>query len=135
PRGRAPAGADGHGETQLVARAAIAAKGSTTVAEAMAAVLEAVCDDAGWSVGRLHVAGPNGLIATSTWYLADPERHAALLRTTESTAAGLGAGLPARVVGSRRPAWVADIRTEPGLPLAEHLLGLGMQACFAFPVL
>jgi signal transduction histidine kinase len=49
---------------------------------------------------------------------------------------GPGEGLPGRVVETRRPECVADLRRNRGFPArAEHALELGLRSAFAVPIL
>ena len=68
-------------------------------------VLSDLCQLAGWPVGHLFVAnGPDSLVPTATWYLADPERFRVLRQVAQAMAVTAGPdGGPAGAGAGQRP--------------------------------
>ncbi|HVF14953.1 MAG TPA: diguanylate cyclase, partial [Acidimicrobiales bacterium] len=114
---------------RVVLRAAEAASSSATLEEAAAVVLADLCQLAGWPVGHLYVSGgPDSLVPTATWYLADPERFRVLRQVAQamSVAAGPNGGLPGRVLASGL--------AEAGDDVGEAAAQSGLVTAVAVPV-
>ena len=68
-------------ELSLLQEVAEAANEAESLDVALAWVLERICRHAGWPVGHALLADPDhpgGLVASSAWFMRDPERHAPL---------------------------------------------------------
>ncbi len=132
--GATPAGSEPTSPTHLdllsvVLRAAEAASGAATLDEAAAVVLADLCQGAGWPVGHLYVAdGPDALVPTATWYLADPERYRVLRQVAQAMAvvSGPAGGLAGRALASGRP--------EVGDDVGEAAAQAGLGRAVAVPV-
>jgi two-component system, sensor histidine kinase and response regulator len=122
---------------QLLRRVAALANETTTIEEPLQACLDAVCELIGWPVGHVYMRSPDmggPLISLPIWHLDDPDRFAAFREVTEETVLDIGEGLPGRVMGSGKPAWISDITRDPNFPRAGAAQNLEVRAGFAFPV-
>jgi diguanylate cyclase (GGDEF)-like protein/PAS domain S-box-containing protein len=115
----------------LLARVAVAANESASLAEAARTVLHQVCTHTGWPVGVLHVLdeGSGQLVPTESWQLT-PERFEPFRASLMRLRFGPGEGLPGAVLDSGQPAWSDTGPEVAGAgPAAARLRG-----SFAVPV-
>ncbi len=127
-------------QQQLVLLETIAtvANQSRSVEETLRVAVRAVCDHTGWSYGnayRLATAGPPRLTPADVWHAADPDRLAPFIALNQQAEFVAGQGLPGRVLGSGRAAWIADVAEDDNFPRADAARACGLHAAFAFPVL
>jgi diguanylate cyclase (GGDEF)-like protein/PAS domain S-box-containing protein len=75
------------------------------------------------------------LRATALWHdpLAGPS-VAAFADVSRRLKIAPGRGLPGRAYAFRRPAWVADVRTDGNMPRHNHALRAGLLTAVAFPI-
>ena len=121
---------------EFLRRVTVAANQSQTLEEALSVCLEAICNYAGWSVGRVYLASPSGEEALSTriWHLADPERFASFGQVNGSDAIARGVGLVGRVLASCQPAWSTDLTGKGEFDGAPAATAVGLRSGVAFPV-
>jgi PAS domain S-box-containing protein len=104
-------------------------------ADAVPAILQAVCDRLGWEVGAMWRADAEAgvLRCTDLW-------HAPAARVPEFTALcrritfAPGVGLPGRVWADGGPAWIPDVVKDSNFPRAPVAAREGLHGAFAFPV-
>lgn len=123
---------------ELLQEVAVAANEAKTSDEAFEKCLRDVCEHTGWPVGhvfRRSLDPEDGLEATSTWYLDDPERYGAFRDVTLERTIEPGVGLPGRVLETGQAEWVVDVQFDERLPFGAVAQDLGVRAGFAFPVL
>lgn len=97
-------------------------------------LLAAVGEGLGWHYGGVWLPAVSGpLHCVATWSAGGPplERFAAASRTLALTK---GEGLPGRVQARGRPAWIADVTTDPNFPRAAAASEAGLRAAFAIPL-
>jgi PAS domain S-box-containing protein len=105
-----------------------------TLEEAAPELIEAIGVALGWEVGGLwQVRRPRVLRCVASWYApgVDPTGFEKLSRDFVLRP---GIGLPGRVLETGRPAWVADVTTERGMPRAELAAHAGLRAAVGFPL-
>jgi two-component system NtrC family sensor kinase len=123
---------------QLLQLVAVTANQAVSVESAVQRVLEQVCTHLGWLLGHAYfLAGDSigELVPTALWYLEDPERFVPFQQATEMTRFVPGVGLVGQVLASGRPAWMADVRTDPNFIRAQQAQQVGLRTGFALPVL
>jgi PAS domain S-box-containing protein len=121
---------------RLLERVAVAANEASSVDDAYAITLAAVCAHTGLPVGHIFVAARDGtdqLVSSGIWRLEDPVRFEAFRRATEASRLSPGDGLPGRALETAGAVWGSDIRR----PMLRSSAGreLGLKAAMAFPVL
>jgi PAS domain S-box-containing protein len=97
-------------------------------------VLAAVGEGLGWHYGGVWLPVDGGALhCLATWSAGGPplERFAA---ASQTLALLEGEGLPGRVQARGRPAWIADVTTDPNFPRAADAAEAGLRAAFAIPL-
>ena len=122
--------------TQHAAVSALAE--STSLAEAVPRLLEAVGNGLGWDFGALwmpngHGRGNGALRCVQTW--SSPKIDARpFLDVCKEVELEPGVGLPGRVWKEGAPAWVIDVTSDPNFVRAPSAERAGLHTGFAFPV-
>jgi two-component system CheB/CheR fusion protein len=117
-----------HAVSRVLAEAA-------TLAEAVHAVLEAVCRTSGWQCGSLWAVDAERDVLRCVQGWCDPT-----LNTSEfdeagrTTTFGPGVGLPGRVWAGGTAAWVSDVSADDNFPRRQAAVRAGLHAALAFPV-
>lgn len=122
---------------QLLRQVAEAANAADSLETALQRCLEGICSYLAWPVGhvRLLAETPESrLHPTPLWYIADPERYAALRRATEQLPEISPAGLPGRALQRRQPVWITDAATDNRFKRRETVAAAGLHAALAFPI-
>jgi PAS domain S-box-containing protein len=109
---------------------------STTLAEAAAKVLRAICENLDWDHGALwNVDGAGGVLhCVETWHLSTADLPA-FDAASRSTTFREGVGLPGRVWASGQPAWIPDVLSDSNFPRAPIASQEGLHGAFGFPIL
>jgi PAS domain S-box-containing protein len=108
---------------------------STTVQEAAAGVLRAVCENLRWDVGCFWLADPEGnrLHCVAQWHGPDLPLAQFTIRSRERVFAS-GEGLPGRVWASRQSVWIPDLPRDENFPRLADACEHGLRSAFACPV-
>ena len=118
-------------ELRLLEAVVLATNESSIVEDALRGAIDAVCAHTSWPLGHAYVTGPSGqLTPTGIWHDDPGRRFAALRRVTEQTAFPEVTGLPGRVLGTGRAAWITDVATDSDFTRQN----LGARGAFAFPI-
>src|SRR5579884_2245438 len=96
--------------------------------------LQCICEHTGWPVGQAYEVDSVGTAHRWLTWQAAGSRWSTFLSASDDAVLSAGVGLPGRVVGSRRPAWVADVGDDRNFPRAQAARGAGLHGGFAFPV-
>jgi len=122
---------------ELLQGAAIASNEASSFEEAMRTCLALMRDQLGIPLGRVYLVteGAEEAVSTDICYSSDPEKFDAFVRATDSIRFAPGVGLPGMVLADGEPAWVEDVREDPGFLGAEAARRCGVAAGFAVPVL
>jgi PAS domain S-box-containing protein len=89
----------------------------------------------GWTLGAMwEVRDDRGLLCCSDTWRADPSVAEAFARASHDATFERGVGLPGRVWGKDRPAWIRDVVDDPNFPRAQVAADCGMHGAFAFPI-
>jgi two-component system cell cycle sensor histidine kinase/response regulator CckA len=110
---------------------------ATTLAEAGAGILRAICESLDWQAGVLWILDRerDALRCVEIWRPSDVELGAFERVTREMTFAR-GVGLPGEVWASGRAMWHRDVTTlaEPRFPRLAHATAAGVRGAFGFPI-
>lgn len=121
---------------QLLQVIAMAANSARTLEDALGVAIREVCTRIGWPVGHVYLydEARDALVPTDIWHFDNPNRFTTFRRVTEKTVVPSGLGLTGRVHLTGKPAWIYDMRVEPGQPRALSGEGIGVRGAFGFPV-
>ncbi len=102
---------------------------------AMAAILQPVCEALGWDEGLLWVVDESAqrLRCHSMWTVSGTASEHYGTASRELTFQ-CGVGLPGRVWASTKPEWIADVTQDLNFPRAALAEQAGFHAAAAFPV-
>ena len=124
------------GERRLAAQhaATTALSEGTTLEEAAAPFLEAVCEALGWEAGSIFAVDEEGgvLRAVDTWHR--PGVGETLVHATRRTAFRRGVGLPGRVWETGAPVVIGDMEAEVTFPRSGAAGADGLHAAVAVPI-
>ncbi|WP_053225796.1 PAS domain S-box protein [Solirubrobacter soli] len=102
--------------------------------DAFPRLLAAVGEGLGWHYGGIWLPVASGALhCVATWSAGGKplERFAAASRTL---VLGPGEGLPGRVQARGRPAWIADVGSDPNFPRGQDARTAGLHSAFAIPL-
>jgi PAS domain S-box-containing protein len=103
----------------------------------METFLEEVCTFTGSAVGHVYLPAlqnPMRLEPSNIWYMTEPEKFQVLRNVTRRTAFESGKGLPGRVLSSKAPHWIQDLREDGNFPRALMGNDIGVRSGFGLPV-
>jgi signal transduction histidine kinase/DNA-binding response OmpR family regulator len=123
---------------ELLQDITIAANEATSSAEALQFAVDRICAYMGWPVGHAYLAvAPGGAQWTPTaiWHLENAEQYSAFQQATQTAEFAVGEGLIGQVGALKKPAWNADVSTDPVFRRRHAALAAGLKAGFAFPIL
>jgi two-component system, cell cycle sensor histidine kinase and response regulator CckA len=110
---------------------------ATTLAEAGAGILRAICESLDWQAGVLWILDHerDTLRCVEIWRPSDVELGA-FERVTKEMTFARGVGLPGEVWASGRAMWHRDVTTlaEPRFPRLAHATAAGVRGAFGFPI-
>ncbi len=106
-----------------------------SASEALQAAMRAICESEAWDCARYFVPGnqPDVLHFSDGWAGNDPA-IAAFLRDSEGFRYDTSVGILGVAWREGRPAWSADISTDPRVAQGAVALRHGMRGLFVFPV-
>src|SRR5919108_3870349 len=99
-------------------------------ATAYPALLAAIGESLGWDVGAVWEPGEDGLLRCAHAWPDGGD----FIAETRSITLQAGEGLPGRVWGAGKPAWITDVPPDSDLPRAAAAARAGLLTAFAFPV-
>jgi PAS domain S-box-containing protein len=108
---------------------------ATTLQEAAPHLVRAVCEGLGWDAGAFWAVDPHAgvLRCLESWHLpAVPEAAWGAFCRRQTFPPGVG--LPGRIWGSGRPAWVADVTEDADAPRTPVAAPEGLHAAFGSPI-
>ena len=128
----------GSGERRLTAEyvAARALLDATSIEEASARTLQAICESLGWEHGALWTVDREGdcLRCAQIWSVSE-SRFPEFQAVSQGMTFGRGIGLPGRVWANAMPAWIPDVVADTNFPRAPIAAREGLRGAFGFPVL
>jgi len=108
---------------------------STTLAEAAAHVLGAICENLDWDHGALwNVDRAGGVLRCVATYHLGTVDLPAFDAASRGTTFHAGVGLPGRVWASGQPAWIPDVLSDANFPRAPIASQEGLHGAFGFPI-
>ena len=125
-------------DMELLQTITIAANQATRVEDAMQIALDQVAMHTGWPLGHVYLQAEDDsmeFVPLDVWHAGTLERFAEFRQATQAARLPAGKGLPGRVFGTGKAAWVRDVTAEPDFPGAKMLGELGLKTAFAFPLL
>jgi two-component system, sensor histidine kinase and response regulator len=108
---------------------------STVLADAIAKILQAICETLGWQVGAMWNADKrsNSLNCVQVWH--DPAGNLAEFEAiTRQATFPPGVGLPGRVWQNGKPFWIPDVVEDSNFPRAPVATKVGLHGAFGFPI-
>jgi PAS domain S-box-containing protein len=109
---------------------------SPTLAGARVAMIKALCEALGWSVGVGWLADHDtGLLSATTVWAADGIVADSFRELTLATSFQRGQGLPGRVWATGEPVWIEDLRRDAGFSRTAAADRAGLRSAIAFPVI
>ncbi|MFN2504448.1 MAG: PAS domain S-box protein, partial [Acidimicrobiales bacterium] len=107
---------------------------AATLEDVAPVVLAAIGESLDWDVGGLWLVDGDELRSLNGW--AGPGfQDAAVAMEDEFRRLPGQEGLPGRVRGTAEPAWIEDLRCDPGFPRKAVAEQYGLQSWFAFPII
>lgn len=108
---------------------------ATTTAEALPAILQALCQGLAWQLGVIWSVQhqTHCLHYSGSWHL--PTFSQTLVEANQQTTFAPGVGLPGRVWMTHQPLWIADLSQDTNFPRAIAAVEAGLQTAFGFPIL
>ena len=103
-------------------------------ADAMPAILRAICDSLGWQVGAVWRVDERGNVLRCTDLWSAPGSATVFTDLSRQLTFAPGVGLPGRVWAEGRPAWIPDVACDPNFPRASAAASSGLHAALGFPV-
>ncbi len=122
----------------LLHHIAVTSNELTDASQAFQLTIDAVCRELGWDVGHVYQRIADGqatLAPTGLWHGADLEKYRPFRELTARTRFREGEGMPGRVLQSRKPIWVDDVRKDPSFPRRVALEALPSCCGVGVPVL
>ena len=118
-------------ELRVLEAVAGAANAAATLEAALEVAVARLGEYAGWPLGHAWLRVPDGdtLRSSHIWHVSSPDLHDAFRAATGELTFQPGEGLPGRVLGTGKPAWVADV---PAARLPREAAGIA--GAFAFPI-
>jgi PAS domain S-box-containing protein len=109
---------------------------SSTLRDAAASILRAICEGLGWDVGLLWVVDPKAetLRCDAVWHRPSV-RVESFERVSRERTFKAGIGLPGRIWRSGQPAWIPDVGQDRNFPRAPVARQDGLHGAFGFPIL
>jgi PAS domain S-box-containing protein len=109
---------------------------STTLADAMPRVLEAVCKSLDWVMGVHWSVDPEAqVLCCAEMHVAPPRLLQEMVKVNRRVTFRQGIGLPGRVWSTGRAAWIADVVHDPNFPRAAAAAKDGLHGAFCFPII
>ena len=108
---------------------------SSSLAQAMPKILQAICESLGWDLGAIWTVDEqaHGLRCVQVW--KSPRVNAIGFESFSSTLLfQRGVGLPGRVWAGGEPIWVTDIARDPHFARAAIAGEAGLHGALAFPI-
>jgi hypothetical protein len=126
-------------ELEFIAKIAVAANQTTSVAEILQFAVTEICAFTHWEVGHTYLAEGAGselrLRSTALWHANDNDAIAQFRRRSDDTEFRPGIGLPGRVLTTGKPAWILDVTADDNFPRLLAAAECGLRGATAFPVL
>jgi PAS domain S-box-containing protein len=109
---------------------------SSTLPDAAAGLLQAVCRLQDWVLGAVWEApeGEGTLSLVSGWHRPGTAVMD-FVELTRQSRFERGEGLPGRVWASGQPCWIPDVASDRNFPRGPVAARVGLHAAFAFPIL
>ena len=121
----------------LVEHVIAAVKKAESKEDALQKCIDEVCTRLEWPIGHVYFPADHcgdGLDPSKLWFCANTDRYNVFRDITETTSFDIGAGLPGRVLKTKKPAWIPDVTKDTNFPRAKGAQDIGVKAAFAFPV-
>src|SRR6267142_511430 len=113
---------------------------SPALADALPRMLQRICKTFGWEVGAMWAVDADaGLLrCLKVWPshgTSDGSAASKFEALSHEMSFPPGLGLPGRVWGDLKPAWIPDVTKDDNFPRAPAAAAEGLHAAFAFPIL
>jgi PAS domain S-box-containing protein len=107
-----------------------------SIAGASAKLLQAICEEVGWSLGELWYADPEARVLRFDGLWCDPSFRAGEYEAaTRKMVFAQGEGIPGTVWQSGKSIWISNLGSLDSGPRLEMVTKLGIRAALGFPIL
>ena len=121
--------------TRLFGRIAQVTNEVESFEDALRLCLDEICACTGWPLGHAYlVDDSNKRFVISKYHYPDSPEFAGIREASNFIKYSVSAGLPGRVLHTRRPAWISDFNQAGNYLYAKYLADYGLQSGIAFPV-
>jgi len=121
--------------TRLFGRIAQVTNDVESFEQALHVYLDEICAYTGWPLGHAYlVDDSNKRFTISRYHYPDSPEFSGIHEVSNSIKYSVSAGLPGRVLHTRRPAWISDFNHAGNYLYAKYLTDYGLQSGIAFPV-
>lgn len=109
--------------------------GSWSLEEAGPRIIEAVAGVGNWIAGSIWLENQaeKRLECVTTWHQAGAELQK-FAQVTQETFLSARGGLPGRVIGSQKPAWIRNVQQDDNFARATAAAAANLKGAFAFPL-
>jgi two-component system CheB/CheR fusion protein len=109
--------------------------GSVSLAEVGPSIIKAIAAGGNWVAGSLWLCENDctTLHCVATWHTGGPHLEK-FEQVTRATSLVSPAGLPGRVVNSRKPALISEVARDDNFPRVAAAVQAGLRGAFAFPL-
>jgi two-component system CheB/CheR fusion protein len=109
--------------------------GSLSLTEIGPLIIQTVASGGNWGAGSIWLCDDDcsTLHCATTWHTGGSHLEK-FEQVTRATSLVGPAGLPGRVVTSRKPAWIQDVAHDNNFPRAAAAIAAGLRGAFAFPL-
>ncbi|MDX2242890.1 MAG: PAS domain S-box protein [Leptolyngbyaceae cyanobacterium bins.302] len=109
---------------------------ATTLAEAISAVLQALCESLDWQVGiAWRIDEESNVMRFVECWQETAIRQAQFETATRSLTFTPGVGLPGRIWTEGHPIWIKSLVEETNFPYLSIVQRVGLQSALGFPIL
>jgi len=106
-----------------------------SVEAAVSGVLDAICDELGWSAGLMWAVDSHaGVLRFMDIHSVPSEDITTFAEMSRSMTFESGRGLPGRVWSAAEPAWIEALETDEDFPRIDAARRDGLVSAFAFPI-
>jgi diguanylate cyclase (GGDEF)-like protein/PAS domain S-box-containing protein len=123
---------------QLLQEVAVAANEASDLRQALAFVLDRVCEYTGWPLAHVYLPAKQDdqtLLPTGIWHIDREDEYLSFKQITEATTYRSGEGLPGKSYASGRAVWEIDTNPDAAPARTQNQTEIQVRTGLAFPIL